>query len=156
MLFAGDDEDTSPALVGPPWLILVVDDEEEVHSATGFVLSSQSRNGRRFTLESAYSGKQALERVLDVTQPMPHLILMDVVMDHATDGIDAVRQIREIDDSRGAPYIIVRTGQPGDERSSLPQLQQDPKIDCVLLKAQTTGAMLVNVVNEGLRTAWPD
>jgi diguanylate cyclase (GGDEF)-like protein len=94
----------------PPWRILVVDDDADVHSTTTFALANVIMQGRGLAFLHAYSAAEAfalLGRESDIA-----VILLDVVMERADAGLQLVRRIREelgLHDVR----IILRTGQPG-------------------------------------------
>lgn len=90
--------------------LLIVDDEKEVHVMTKLVLSDYTY--QHFTLEflSAYSGKDA--RQLIAANPDAALILLDVVMETKTAGLDVAKFIRE-ELKNHKLRIILRTGQPG-------------------------------------------
>lgn len=92
------------------WTILVVDDDREVHEATAFSLHGLTLLGRSLRFESAYSADEAFARLRDGLRPS--VILLDVVMESPSAGLDLVRRIR---DELGltAPRVILRTGQPG-------------------------------------------
>jgi response regulator RpfG family c-di-GMP phosphodiesterase len=94
----------------PGWKVLVVDDEQEVHSVTRLALDGFTFSGRGLELLSAYSARRARELLLlhsDVA-----LILLDVVMESEHAGLELVRYVREVINN---PFvrIILRTGQPG-------------------------------------------
>jgi serine phosphatase RsbU (regulator of sigma subunit)/ActR/RegA family two-component response regulator len=93
-----------------PWRVLIVDDDESVHSISRVVLADIHFNGRGVEILSAYSGRQAaalLRQAPDVA-----VVLLDVVMEEDDAGLKLVRQIR--DDMRNTQVrIILRTGQPG-------------------------------------------
>lgn len=100
----------SPALSGPPWRILIVDDDHEVHSVTRYALRKVEFRGRPLELLSAYSASEALTMLR--AEPDVALVLLDVVMETEDAGLHLVRAIREdLDDT--AVRIILRTGQPG-------------------------------------------
>jgi diguanylate cyclase (GGDEF)-like protein len=94
----------------PPWRILVVDDDADVHSTTTFALANVIMQGRELAFLHAYSAAEAfalLGRESDIA-----VILLDVVMERADAGLQLVRRIRDelgLHDVR----IILRTGQPG-------------------------------------------
>ncbi|MBF0142846.1 MAG: DUF3369 domain-containing protein [Magnetococcales bacterium] len=99
---------SSPTL--PPWKILVVDDDEEVLALTRLVLRGFSFEGRPMELFSARSGAEA--RVLVGRHPDAAIMLLDVVMETESAGLEVVRYIR--DELKNAFIrIILRTGQPG-------------------------------------------
>ncbi|CAO3419769.1 ATP-binding protein [Azospirillum endophyticum] len=94
----------------PPWPVLVVDDESDIHSMTGLLLADVTFRRRRLDLVSCYTAADArdlLEHRRDIA-----VILLDVVMEEDDSGLKLVRWIR---DELGNPdvRIILRTGQPG-------------------------------------------
>ena len=93
-----------------PWRVLIVDDDESVHSISRVVLGDVHFQGRGVEILSAYSGRQAaalLRQTSDVA-----VILLDVVMEDDDAGLRLVREIR--DEMRNTQLrIILRTGQPG-------------------------------------------
>ncbi|MDX2064017.1 MAG: DUF3369 domain-containing protein [Bacteroidia bacterium] len=92
------------------WRILIVDDDESVHSVTKLALSGVVYKERELEFTSAYTGAQAVEILRE--DPNYALAFMDVVMETDSAGLDAIRSIRE---ELGNAYIriILRTGQPG-------------------------------------------
>ena len=50
---------TSPITMEPPWRVLVVDDEEDVHAVTSLALGSFEFDNRELQLLHAYSGEEA-------------------------------------------------------------------------------------------------
>lgn len=95
---------------GPPWKIIIADDEEEVHIMTKMVLKKFTFQNRGVELLCAYSGEQvkALMRNHDDVA----IVLIDVVMETEDAGLDVVKFIRN---ELQNPFvrIILRTGQPG-------------------------------------------
>jgi diguanylate cyclase (GGDEF)-like protein len=88
----------------------VVDDDVEVHRATAFAIGDLFFFGRPLELLNAYSGKEALA-ILRREKGIA-AVLLDVVMETATAGLDIIAAIREelgLNNLR----IILRTGQPG-------------------------------------------
>ena len=68
-----------------PWIVLVVDDEEEVHRVTRFALKGLELFGKPLELRSALSGGEAksmLQAGLD-----PAVIILDVVMEEEDSGL---------------------------------------------------------------------
>jgi diguanylate cyclase (GGDEF)-like protein len=92
------------------WRILIIDDDEQVHSATLFALKDLVVHGRPLHFLHAYSADEArtmLEANADVA-----VIFLDVVMESEDTGLRMVKVIREDLQLREA-RIILRTGQPG-------------------------------------------
>jgi response regulator RpfG family c-di-GMP phosphodiesterase len=93
-----------------PWKILVVDDEESVHSITDLVLRSFLFEGCPLILLHASSSKQVKALLSD--HPDVAVIFLDVVMESESSGLDLVRFIR-YEMANQMVRIILRTGQPG-------------------------------------------
>ncbi len=111
LFLAEDDSVYTPApQVTGEWHLLIVDDDEEIHTVTRLALSDLLVQGRRLVFHHAYSGRAAIEFL----KKNPHIavILLDVVMESDDAGLLVVQQIREqlgMDEVR----IVLRTGQPG-------------------------------------------
>lgn len=102
----GADGDASPLM----WRVLIVDDDEDVHQATRFALSSTPILGRPLHFLHAYSAAEAKD-LLSVERDIA-VMLLDVVMEREDAGLQLVQVVRGelgIRDTR----IILRTGQPG-------------------------------------------
>lgn len=105
-----DDVFHEPAARREPWTVLVVDDDDEVHRATELCLDALVIDDRPLQLVYAHSGREAYEYLQH--HPDVAVILLDVVMETASAGLDLVRQVRtELELAK--PRIILRTGQPG-------------------------------------------
>ena len=98
-----------------PWVVLVADDDEMVHLVTELVLKDLTFEGRPIQLVRANSAAETrgfLEENGGVA-----LLLLDVVMETVSAGLDLVPVIRS--DLRNREIrIIVRTGQAGYEEQS--------------------------------------
>lgn len=95
---------------GPPWKILIADDEEEVHQVTAVALLDVVFKGRPLEFLHAYSALQARDAL--TANPDIAIVLLDVVMEEDDAGLKLVRHIREQMHNRGV-RIVLRTGQPG-------------------------------------------
>ncbi len=95
---------------GEPWKVLIVDDEEDVHNVTAYMIRDLEYLGRGLRFFHAYSGAEAREIMR--CHPDMALVLLDVVMETDDSGLRLVRFIREELENRAA-RIILRTGQPG-------------------------------------------
>ena len=94
----------------PPWILLVVDDEESVHQVTRLALRDLVYDGRSLSILSAHSAAQA-RKILEDT-PGIAVILLDVVMETDHAGLELARYIRQ-DLNNHDCRIVLRTGQPG-------------------------------------------
>lgn len=93
-----------------PWRVLIVDDDESVHSISRVVLADVRFQGRGVDILSAFSGRQAAAVLRQ--SPDIAVMLLDVVMEDDDAGLKLVREIR--DEMRNSRLrIILRTGQPG-------------------------------------------
>jgi len=90
--------------------VIIADDEEEVHAVTRFVLKDFRYQGKELEFLSAYSGAEAKQMLQD--HPDASLILLDIVMEQDTSGLQVAEFIRK-DLENELIRIIVRTGQPG-------------------------------------------
>ena len=148
-------DDPAEAELGSPWKILVVDDDADVHATTGFALQGYVFMGRKVSLSSAYSGREALEMFngheleFDLHQhPDIGLALIDVVMETPTDGIDTAKAIRKHLECVQVPYIILRSGQPAYARAD--DLLAMPEINAYLNKAKLSVELLQQAISQGL------
>jgi response regulator RpfG family c-di-GMP phosphodiesterase len=94
----------------PPWRVLVVDDDPEVHEVTRLVLGSFRFANRPLDLISVASAAQAFETLRH--QSDIAVVLLDVVMESELAGLELVRRIRE-ELHNSFVRIVLRTGQPG-------------------------------------------
>lgn len=93
-----------------PFRVLIVDDEDDVHSVTRLALRNAGFKGRPLELLSAYSAEEAFG-ILKTTTDVA-LVLLDVVMESDDAGLLLVERIRgELNNQ--LVRIVLRTGQPG-------------------------------------------
>lgn len=111
--FAKDDE-IKNSLSEEKWKVLIVDDEEMVHSVTKLALKKFVFENKSIDFFDAYSGNEAIE-ILE-KNPDIDLVLLDVVMDDDIDGLKTVKRIRE-ELCNKRVRIILRTGQPGNAQT---------------------------------------
>lgn len=112
LLFLLEDEPTEkkPNIEETPWKIMIVDDDQEVHTITKLVLSGFTFGGQGVKFLSAYSGSEALALLKE--NPDTALMFLDVVMESDDSGLKVVKEVRE---TLANPFIriVLRTGQPG-------------------------------------------
>lgn len=110
LFFADDEDEIIDEDKSNYWNILIVDDEETVHSVTKLVLEDVKFDGRGFNFISARSEADAyeiLKKDIEIS-----VILLDVVMEHDDSGLRVVDFIRN-SLSNNLTRIILRTGMPG-------------------------------------------
>jgi len=141
------EEPVPAATTLPPWQVLVVDDDPEVHAVTELSLRDFRYDGRPLELLNADSALAA-RRVLGAT-PDIALILLDVVMETEHAGLDLARYVRE-ELRNNAVRIVLRTGQPGQA----PPLEVVGRyqIDDYRTKTELTFERLHVLVTAALRT----
>lgn len=144
------DRSLSKAPHAPPtrerWLVLLVDDEPEVHDVTRLVLANTSFSGIPVELRSAYSAAEA--RAFLEAHPETALMLLDVVMETDDAGLRLVNYVREQLGNTDV-QIVLRTGQPGmaPEREVIPAYD----INGYFLKTEMVAQKLQSIVISSLR-----
>lgn len=93
-----------------PWKILIADDEDEIHVVTRLVFDGFLFEEQPLEFLSAYSGAES--KALLRKYPDIALVLLDVVMEEETSGLEVARFVRE-DLHYKFVRIVLRTGQPG-------------------------------------------
>ena len=109
-LFAEDEVESVSDEAIEPYHILIVDDDEEIHTITKMALSEFRLDGRPLEFHSVHSGKEAiafLNKNRDIA-----MMLLDVVMETDHAGLDVAKWVREELKNR-LIRIVLRTGQPG-------------------------------------------
>ncbi len=144
-----EEHPTAPAAAGPRnvWRVMIIDDDEDVHSTTTFALGNLDMQHRPLEFVHAYSAGQARE-MLKHEQEIA-VILLDVVMEQDDAGLHLVRYIREtlkLSDVR----IILRTGQPG----YAPEIDaiRDFDINDYKTKSELTRIKLFTTVTAAIRS----
>ncbi len=149
LLFA-DEGDSRGGGKKEPWKVLIADDEEEVHAVTRMVLDKFSFEERKLQLLSAYSGHET-KLVLE-QHPDTAVLLLDVVMEEDTTGLEVVRYIREELQNRFV-RVVLRTGQPGQAPERQVTMEYD--IDDYKEKTELTAQKLFTTIT-GLLRAYRD
>jgi CheY-like chemotaxis protein len=146
-----EDDDPSelsgtPVQEKPPWRILIVDDDVDVHVVTKFALSNTQFQGRRLSFLHAYSGKEALDSLR--ATPDIALVLLDVIMETADAGLQVAHRVRaELHNE--LVRIVLRTGQPGQALEH--RIICDYDINDFWCKADLTTRKLFTTVIASLR-----
>ena len=134
----------------PPWSVLVVDDDDQVHAMTRVLLRDFTFEGRGFEMISAHSAAEATE-LLERNPSIP-VALLDVVMESPDAGLRLVRQVRE-DLGNHEIRIILRTGQPGEAPEREVVVAYD--VNDYKSKSELTAQKLFTALVGALR-AWRD
>ncbi|NQZ79533.1 MAG: hybrid sensor histidine kinase/response regulator [Colwellia sp.] len=95
-----------------PWKILVIDDDEGVHVSTGLVLRDFIFDQRPIEIIPGYSGSDA--RTLMQTHQDISVILLDVIMETDSAGLDVVTYVRNELNNKQV-RILLRTGQCSED-----------------------------------------
>ncbi|MCP4688672.1 MAG: PAS domain S-box protein [Desulfobacterales bacterium] len=91
------------------WKILIIDDEEEVHTAIESALANIVFDNKGMQILSAYSAKVGRGVLLE--HPDTAVLFLGGVLERASSGLDLVKFIRE-ERQNSALYIIMRIGHP--------------------------------------------
>ena len=79
--------------------ILLIDDDRDFVELNQITLES-----RGYRIIIAYNGEEGLKKAL---QEKPDLIVLDVMMSTRTEGFDVARKLREIEELKKIPIIMV-------------------------------------------------
>jgi len=129
------------------WNILVVDDEEEVHSITNIVLKNFIFKNKKIKLYDTYNvedTKKILKSDIEFS-----LIFLDIVMEIDNAGLVITKFIRE-DLNNFITRIILRTGQPGNAPEQ--KIIIDYDINDYKEKTELTATKLTTSVVSSLRS----
>jgi diguanylate cyclase (GGDEF)-like protein len=129
------------------WLVMIIDDDADVHSATTFALGNVEIQNRPLAFLHAYSAQQARDILAE--QPNIAVILLDVVMEQQDEGLQLVHYIRDVL-HRAEVRIILRTGQPGYAPEIDAIRQYD--INDYKTKSELTRIKLYTIVTAAIRS----
>ena len=134
----------------PPWPVLVVDDDPQVHGMTEVLLRDFRFQGRGFLTLPAFSAAEA-RTILECRDDIP-VMLLDVVMETDHAGLSLARFVRQ-DLGNQRLRIILRTGQPGEAPEREVMLDYD--INDYRSKTELTAQKLFTALVGALRS-WID
>ncbi|TRY31511.1 EAL domain-containing protein [Aliiglaciecola sp. M165] len=148
LIFLEEDESQETETIFGRWNVLVVDDDEEIHSVTRLALSDLKLNDKKLHFHHAYSGQQAL-KIMEQMGNRLAIVLLDVVMETDDAGLVVARKMRE-ELNLMEPRIILRTGQPGyaPEESVIKEYD----INDYKTKTELTRSKLVTTIIASLRS----
>lgn len=131
----------------PPWLIVLIDDEPDVHAATTHALREVQVLGRPLKFINAYSKQEGAAQLATHGEAIA-VALIDVVMESDHAGLDLVRHLRSAL-GNAMTRIVLRTGQPG----YAPELEVMRKYDIndYRTKSELTFDRLVTTLTAAIR-----
>lgn len=130
-----------------PWILLVVDDDASVHEVTRLALDGFEFEGRGLHVLSAHSAAEA--RTIMQSRGDVALILLDVVMESVTAGLEFVEYLRN-ELGNAEVRVVLRTGQPGQVPERRVIVGYD--ISDYKTKVELTASKLFTAVVASLRT----
>jgi signal transduction histidine kinase/CheY-like chemotaxis protein len=142
-----DDPGERPAEEGRRWKIALIDDEPAIHDGTRFALNDYRLNGQGLEILSAYSAAEG--RALLRDHPDVAVVLLDVIMETDTSGLELVEYIRR-ELKNETVRIILRTGQPGQAPER--RVIVDYDINDYKAKTELTADKLFTALTAALRS----
>ncbi|MFO7868523.1 MAG: fused response regulator/phosphatase [Bacteroidales bacterium] len=109
-LFADEDTNSEESTEESAWKVLIVDDEQDIHSAIKLALHNFVFKNKRISFFDAYSAEEARDILIHNNDIA--LILLDVVMETSHAGLDFVGYIRD-ELQNHFIRVVLWTGQPG-------------------------------------------
>jgi response regulator RpfG family c-di-GMP phosphodiesterase len=128
------------------WKVLIVDDEQEVHTVTKSVLRDFEYENKELEFLDAYSAEEA--KKIMVEENNIAIVLLDVVMETDDAGLEVAHYIRE-ELQNNFVQIILRTGQPGSAPEK--KVIRDYEINDYKEKTELTSNKLFTVILTALR-----
>jgi len=104
------DEPEVQASLDNPWRVLIVDDDEQIHTVTTMAIRNFRFQDRPLEILHAFSGQEA--RDIMKKESGIALVLLDVVMETDQAGLETVEYIRNALGNT-LTRVVLRTGQPG-------------------------------------------
>ncbi|MFP8966284.1 DUF3369 domain-containing protein [Pokkaliibacter sp. CJK22405] len=137
-----------PESTRPPWYVLVVDDEPEVHQITQLALKHFNFDGRPLVFLNAYSGSEARKLLRERHRDIA-MALLDVVMESDDAGLALVDYIRS-ELNNHFMRLVLRTGQPGQAPEQ--RVIVDYDINDYKAKTELTAQKLSTLMYASLRS----
>lgn len=128
------------------WKVMVIDDDESIHTLSSMVLQQFSFMGYGLEVIHGYSGEEA--RQLLKQHPDTAVMLLDVVMENDQAGLEVVDYVREALGNKRI-QIILRTGQPGMAPEE--EIVQNYEINDYKDKSELTAQKLYTALITSLR-----
>jgi CheY-like chemotaxis protein len=131
----------------PPWKLMIVDDEPDIHTIIPSSLEDFRFEGRGVVYVEAYSAEEAIRMIQEHQDTA--VILLDIVMEHDHAGLDVIRYIRETLQNRFI-RIILQTGLPDQAPEHEIMTQYD--INDYKIKSLLTRQLLYTAIISSLRS----
>ncbi len=131
----------------PPWKVLIIDDEPDIHAITRLNLKNFEFAGKQIEFLQAMSGREA-KQILETEKDIA-VAFVDVVMETDDAGLRLVEYIRE-ELQNSMMRLIIRTGQPGAAPERLVVDQYD--IDDYKDKTELTAQKLYTTIRSALKS----
>ena len=141
------EDHAAPVETGPRWKVAVIDDDAAVHDGTRFALSDYMLNGQQLEILSASSAAEGRELLMQ--HPDVAAVLLDVIMETDSAGLDLVHFIRSTLKNETV-RIILRTGQPGQAPER--RVIVDYDINDYKAKTELTADRLFTTLTAALRS----
>src|SRR4051812_7334575 len=137
----------SEPVLGPDWIVLIVDDDQDIHAAIRLAVGRGRFFGRKIEFCSASSGAEALRVVSEIDRSRLVLAFVDVIMEHDTAGLELVGKLRS---QFGTPLqIVLNTGQP--HLTPAEEAARKYEISGYLSKLEATPERLRTVIHVAIR-----
>ncbi len=147
LLVFADEEPKREAEKDSFWHVLIVDDEEDIHTTTRLVLDDFEFEGKKLKFTSAYTADEAYRLLKDENDFS--VVLLDVVMESNHAGLHLANIIRN-ELRNNFIRIILRTGQPGEAPERKVIAEYD--INDYKNKAELTSQQLFTCMYSALRS----
>jgi len=147
VILLDDDPDSGEREVAGRWKVVVIDDDPAVHDGTRFALNDYRLHGHGLEIVSAYSAREG--RIVLADNPDTAVVLLDVVMETDTAGLDLIGYIRN-ELQNDTVRIILRTGQPGQAPER--RVIVDYDINDYKAKTELTADKLFTTLTSALRS----
>jgi CheY-like chemotaxis protein len=142
-LFDFEESDDGEETILPPWSILIVDDDSEVHRAVELALMGVRLHGRPLHLMHSLSAADARKQFAVQSRGID-LVLLDVVMETADAGLILLDDMRTATATQSLP-VLLHTGQPGEAPESAIRARYD--ISGYLTKTTVTRQSLISALS---------
>lgn len=131
----------------PPWKLMIVDDEPDIHTIIPSSLENFRFEGRGVVYVEAYSAEEAIRTIQEHQDTA--VMLLDMVMEHDHAGLDVIRHIRETLQNRFI-RIILQTGLP--DQAPEHEIMTKYDINDYKIKSLLTRQLLYTAIISALRS----